>query len=376
MTRDLDDSTRPTRAEIRLGALGRNIERARKLAGPGVKVMGVVKANAYGHGSPRMAIEMLDRGVDYLGVAIAEEALALREAGLAAPILVLGSPPDSIMPALVDAGVEFTVPSAEKARAAEAAAAGGRCRARVHLKIDTGMERLGEHWYSAERFLDTVFSLSHLEVVGVYSHFATSDCDIDFARVQLARFLEVLGLLESRGRRPPLAHIANSAALAAIPESRLDMVRPGIFLYGYENSPDSHVGLEPVMRLISQIAFVKTVRAGARVSYGGIWTAERDTRIATIPVGYGDGYSRSLSNRAEVLVSGRRVPVVGRICMDQLMVDLGPEGREDVGEEVLLFGVRGNAALPGEELCRLMGTIPYELTCMVSERVPRIYVEE
>jgi alanine racemase len=338
--------------------------------------MGVVKANAYGHGSPRMAIEMLDRGVDYLGVAIAEEALALREAGISAPVLVLGSPPDSIMPALIEGDIEFTLPSAEKARAADRAAAGGPKRAKAHLKIDTGMERLGEHWYSVESFFNTVFSLKHLEIVGIYSHFATSDCDIDFARVQLSRFLEILGFLDAAKRRPALAHIANSAALVAVPESRLDMVRPGIFLYGYENSPLHRVGLEPVMRLVSQIAFVKTVRAGARVSYGGTWTAERDTRIATIPIGYGDGYSRSLSNRASVLVAGRRVPIVGRICMDQLMVDLGPEGNEDVGEEVLLFGTLGNSVLPGEELCELMGTIPYELTCMVSERVPRIYVEE
>jgi len=370
------DSIRPTRAEIRLGALGRNIERARKLAGAGVKLMGVVKANAYGHGSPRVAFEMLERGVDYLGVAIAEEGLALREAGIGAPILVLGSPPDAVMGELIESDIEFTVPSAEKARAASRAAAGSGKRARVHLKIDTGMERQGEHWYSAEAFLDSAYAQDDLDIVGAYSHFATSDCDLDFAREQLRRFSEVIGFLSAKGRKPEIAHIANSGALASMPEARFDMVRPGIFLYGYEVSQDARVGLEPVMRLVSRIAFAKTVRAGARVSYGGIWTAPRDTRVATIPAGYGDGYSRSLSNRGEALIAGRRVPIVGRICMDQFMVDLGPEGREEVGEEVLLFGEKGGLSLPGEELCELMGTIPYELTCMVSERVPRVYVED
>jgi alanine racemase len=369
-------TARPTRAEIRLGALRRNFARARELAGPGVKVMGVVKANAYGHGLARVARELLACGAEYLGVALAEEALALRAEGISAPILVLGSPPDESMRELVEAKVEFNVPSAAKARAAAAAAAGARERARIHLKIDTGMERIGEHWYSAEPFIEEALALPALEVVGLCSHFATSDCEPEFAREQLSRFLGILGLMDARGRRPELAHIANSAALASMPESRLDMVRPGILVYGYEPAPGARVGLEPVMRLASKISFVKTARAGARVSYGGTWTAPRDTRVATVPIGYGDGYSRSLSSRAEVSVAGRRVPVIGRICMDQLMIDLGPGALEDEGEEVILFGERDGFGLPGEELCSLMDTIPYELTCMVAERVPRVYTED
>lgn len=369
-------TTRPTRAEIRLGALRRNFTRARELAGPGVAVMGVVKANAYGHGMARVARELLACGAGYLGVALAEEALALRSDGISAPILVLGSPPDESMRELIEAKVEFNVPSAAKARAAAAAAAGTRGRARVHLKIDTGMERIGEHWYSAEPFIDEALALPSLEIVGLCSHLATSDCEPEFAREQLSRFLEVLGLMDARGRRPELAHIANSAALASMPESRLDMVRPGILVYGYEPAPGTRVGLEPVMRLASRISFVKTARKGARVSYGGTWTAPRDTRVATVPIGYGDGYSRSLSSRAEVSVAGRRAPVIGRICMDQLMIDLGPGAAEDEGEEVILFGERDGVRLPGEELCSLMDTIPYELTCMVAERVPRVYTED
>jgi alanine racemase len=338
--------------------------------------MGVVKANAYGHGLPRVALELLSCGAEYLGVAIGEEALALRAAGVRAPILVLSPPPDAIAAELVERDVEFNVPSAAKARAAAAAAAGTGKRARIHLKIDTGMERIGEHWYSAEPFIEEALALGGLEIVGLFSHFATSDCDPAFAREQLSRFLKVLAFMESAGRRPRLAHIANSAALVSIPEARLDMVRPGIFVYGYEPSPGRSVGLEPVMRLVSSVSYVKTVRAGARVSYGGTWTASEDTRVATVPIGYGDGFSRSLSNRARVTVAGRSVPIIGRICMDQLMIDLGPEADEAEGEEVLLFGERNGVRAPGEELCSLMDTIPYELTCMVSERVPRIYVED
>jgi alanine racemase len=370
------DRSRPTRAEIRLGALRRNFARARELAGTGAKVMGVVKANAYGHGMTRVARELLDCGAGYLGVAIAEEALELRAAGISAPILVLGSPPDDSLGALIERGVDFNAPSAAKARAAAAAAAGTGKRARIHLKIDTGMERIGEHWYSAEAFIDEALALPRLDIVGLCSHFATSDCEPAFAREQLSRFLEVLGRMEAKGRRPSLAHIANSAALASIPEARLDMVRPGILVYGYEPAPPARVGLEPVMRLVSEISYVKTVRAGARVSYGGTWTAARDTRVATVPIGYGDGYSRSLSGRGEVSVAGRRAAIAGRICMDQLMVDLGPEAAEAEGEEVLLFGERDGVRMPGEELCELLGTIPYELTCMVSARVPRVYVED
>jgi alanine racemase len=372
----MPEETRPTRAEIRLGALRRNFAKARELAGAGVKVMGVVKANAYGHGMLRVARELLDFGAEYLGVAIAEEALELRAAGISAPILVLGSPPDEALGPLIEKDIDFNAPSASKARAAAAAAAVARKRARVHLKIDTGMERIGEHWYSAEAFIEEALALSGLDVVGLCSHFATSDCEPAFAREQLARFLEVLGLMEAKGRRPPLAHIANSAALASMPEARLDMVRPGILVYGYEPAPPARVGLEPVMRLASEISYVKTVRAGATVSYGGTWTASRDTRVATVPIGYGDGYSRSLSGRGEVSVAGRRARIAGRICMDQLMVDLGPGAAEAEGAEVLLFGERGGARLPGEELCELLGTIPYELTCMVSARVPRVYVED
>jgi alanine racemase len=370
------DADRPTRAEIRLGALRRNYELARSLAGPGVKVMAVVKANAYGHGLVRVATELVAAGADYLGVAFLEEGEALRRAGVKAPILVLGAVATAQIPRFIESDLEITLPSLEKARAVSAAAVAAGARAAVHLKIDTGMERIGVHWYSARPFVDEVLALPGLDIAGLFSHFATADGDLGFAREQLGRFREVVGYLESIGKRPPLVHMANSAALVALPESRFDMVRPGLLLYGYEPSPERRVGTEPVMRLMSKVVYFKVARAGAGVSYGLAWRADSDTRIATIPIGYGDGYSRALSNKGEAIIRGKRYPVVGKVCMDQLMVDLGQEGEAFNGDEVLLFGSRGEDRIDAQSLCERIGTIPYELTCMVNSRVPRIYVED
>jgi alanine racemase len=377
-----DIETRPTRAEIRLGALRRNFARARELAGPGVRVMAVVKANAYGHGMRRIASELLAEGAEYLGVALIEEAIALREAGIRAPILVLGSPPDDAIPAFARYGVELTIASAAKARAAAKAAAVAGASIRAHLKIDTGMGRIGARWDELEGLAEELSGLAPqagrpgLEIVGAFSHLATADCDPPFAREQAARFGSALDLLARRGMSPSIAHLENSAALVGMPEARFDMVRPGIFVYGYEPLPWKKAGVEPVMRLVSRISFVKALRAGEGVSYGQTWRAPVATTVATIPIGYGDGYSRELSNRAPVWVGSACRPVVGRICMDQTMVDLGPGMEANEGDETILFGERGGAGVPGERLCELLGTIPYELTCMVSERVPRVYVDD
>ena len=354
----------------------RNFRRARELAGPGVKVMAVVKANAYGHGIVQVTRELVAEGADYVGVAFLEEGIFLRKNGLRAPILVLGAISTPQIPSFLEYDLDLACPSSEKARAISAAALAAGTRARIHLKIDTGMERIGVHWYSARPFIDEVLALPGLEVAGIFSHFATADADLGFAAEQLARFNEVLAYLDGLGRRPPLVHMANSAALVNLPEARFDMVRPGILLYGYEPTAFRTMGFEPVMRLMSRVCYFKCVRRGATASYGRTWTAKEDSRLATVPIGYGDGYSRALSNRGEVIIRGRRLPVAGRVCMDQLMVDLGPDGQAYNGDEVLLFGRRGEDSLPAEFLCGLLDTIPYELTCMVSARVPRIYVED
>ncbi len=370
------DEDRPTRAEIRLGALRRNFRRARELAGPGVKVMCAIKANAYGHGILRVAQELVAEGADYLGVAFLEEGMFLRRNEVAAPILVLGAIAGAQIPRFLEHQLDLTIPSVEKARAVSAVAAETGRRARVHLKIDTGMERIGVQWSSAAAFFDKVLALPELDIVGLFSHFATADRDLDFARVQLDRFRATLDIAKRAGLSPPLVHMASSAALVNLPESRFSMVRPGIVLYGYEPTPLAGIGFEPVMRLMSKVAYFKIVRANTGVSYGLTWVAPEDTRVVTIPIGYGDGYSRALSNRAVVMIGGRRYPVVGRICMDQLMVNLGPRGEAHNGDDVLLFGVKGEDRVDAELLCELLGTIPYELTSMISARVPRIYMEE
>jgi alanine racemase len=383
MTRGGEEAvSRPARAEIRLGALRRNFAKARELAGPGVRLMAVVKAEAYGHGMLRVASELLAEGADYLGVALIEEAVTLREAGIAAPILVLGSPPDDRMHLYSRYGVDLAVVSAAKARAAFAAAAAEGRSIRAHLKIDTGMGRIGVRWDGIESLAEELSGLAPrdhgpgVELIGAFSHLATADSDLDFAREQAARFRSSLRVLERRGIEPPLAHLENSAALVAMPESRFGMVRPGILVYGYEPSPWRKVGVEPVMRLCARLSFVKEVRAGEGVSYGLAWRAPVDTMVGTIPIGYGDGYSRALSNRASVWVGGAARPVAGRICMDQTMVDLGPGATAREGDEAILFGAKDGEGIPGETICELLGTIPYELTCMVASRVPRVYVED
>ena len=381
MTPEVGFPVRPTRAEIRLGALRRNFERARDLAGPGVKVMAVVKADAYGHGMLRVAAELVAGGADYLGVALIEEAVALRRAGFGTPILVFGSPPDDQIPLFARHGVDMTIVSGAKARTAIAAAAAVGRIIRCHIKIDTGMGRIGARWDEIDGLAEELSGIgaragSGLEIVGAYSHLATADSDPGFAREQVARFRTALGRLSGHGIEPPLAHIANSAALVGMPEARFGMVRPGILVYGYEPLPGEKAGVEPVMRLVSQISFVKKVRRGEGLSYGLTWRAGAETTVATLPVGYGDGYSRALSNRADVWVGGRRAPVAGRVCMDQTMVDLGPDAQAAEGDEALLFGLRDGEGIPGERLCEILGTIPYELTCMVGARVPRVYVED
>jgi len=370
------EADRPTHAEIRLGALRRNFRKAKELAGPGVKVLATVKANAYGHGILRVSQEFVEQGADYLGVAVLEEGVYLRRNGVKAPILVLGAVNLAQIPSFIDYGLDITLPSIEKARAISAAAVKAGKKARVHLKIDTGMERIGVQWYSAEPFIDEVLSLPGLEIVGLFSHFATADDNLAFAQEQLKRFRTVLDYLEKLGKRPPIVHISSSAGLVNMPEARFDMVRPGIILYGYEPTPLRGVGVEPVMRLMSKVSYFKCLRSGTSVSYGRTWSSQEDTRIATIPIGYGDGYPRALSNKGEVIIRGRKLPIVGRVCMDQLMVDLGPDGEAYNGDDVLLFGVKGGDCLPLESLCEKIGTIPYELLCNVGQRVPRIYVED
>lgn len=377
MTSSSDDPTRLTRAEVRLDALAANLAALRAHTG-GAKVMAVVKANAYGHGLVPVARHLAACGADSFGVAFLEEGIALRRAGITAPILVFGGIGEKQAPLFIRNDLALTAPSVEKLRLIDEAAAALGATARVHLKIDTGMERLGVHWYAAEKLLEASLALRHTVVEGVYSHFANADAApgaLAHARLQLERFLEALSFYDRRGLPVPCRHIANSGAVLQLPEAHLDLVRPGILLYGIYPSAECAraVAVTPALSLKSRVVYFKVVKAGHPVGYGSTWTPDQDTRVVTVPVGYGDGYFRALSNRAGVLIRGRRHRIAGRVCMDQIMVDLGPGGVAFNGDEAVLIGEQNGESITADELAALAGTIPYEILTHLNERVPRVY---
>ncbi len=365
---------RPTQVVVDLNALVHNFQELRRWVAP-ARVLAVLKANAYGHGLVPLARLYEHLGADYLGVAVLEEGILLRKAGIRVPILVMGGILGSRIPLFLKYRLTITASSIEVLRQINEAARALGLRARVHLKVDTGMERIGVHAENAEQFLDEALRCDHVEVEGIYSHFANADlADPEPTRWQLERFHRVLEFFERRGVAPPLRHIANSAALVRFPESHLDMVRPGILLYGVYPSPHvpRKLPVRPALTWKSQVVFFKVVPRGRGVSYGWTWKAPRSTRVVTVPVGYGDGYFRALSNRAEVLIRGKRYRQVGAICMDQMMVNIGSDSAFN-GDEVVLIGCQGNECITVEEVARWAGTIPYEVLTNINTRVPRIY---
>lgn len=334
--------------------------------------MAVVKANAYGHGIVPVARHLITCGADSLGVALLGEAVILRQAGITAPILVFGGIDEKQIPRFFKNDLTLTVPSLEKLRLIDTAAGAMGVKARIHLKIDTGMERIGVHWYSAEKLLEASLGFACVEVAGIYSHFASSDAeDLSAGRTQLARFLEVLEFYPKRGLEPPQRHIANSGGILQLPESHLDLVRPGIMLYGVYPSRETAqtVALKPALGWKSQVVYFKVVQPGNAVSYGGTWASDHPVRVVTVPVGYGDGYFRALSNRGQVIIRGERHGIVGRVCMDQFMVNL-EWGTAYNGDTVTIIG----DSITAQDVADWAGTIPYEVLTNINTRVPRLYV--
>jgi alanine racemase len=371
----LNESIRPTRVEVDLGQLGRNLAAIRAHVGK-AKVMAVVKANAYGHGLVPVAQEMVKGGADSLGVALLEEAVILREAGITAPILVFGGIAETQIPIFIRNDLTLTAPSIDKLNLIDNAAAAMGVTARVHLKIDTGMERLGIHYYSADKLLEASLKARHVQVEGIYSHFANADAaDLTHAREQLARFHEVLSFYDKRSLPMPQRHIANSGGILQLPESHLDLVRPGIMLYGVYPSRECArtVSIQPALTWKSHVAYFKVVQAGQPVSYGSTWKSDHPVRIVTVPVGYGDGYFRALSNKGEVLIRGQRHLIAGRVCMDQIMVNLD-WGTAYYRDEVILLGKQGVAEISADDIADWAGTISYEVLTNINARVPRVYV--
>ncbi len=366
---------RPTVARVDLDALGANVRAVQARAGA-AKILAIVKANAYGHGLVPIARALLAEGVHGLGVAFLEEGVALRRAGIDAPVLVLGGIIGNQVAHFIEHDLMITASSVFKLQQIEAAAAALGARARVHLKIDTGMERIGVHWDHAESLLEAAVRARHCDLCGVFSHFASSDAeDTRFARLQLERFLEATDFFPRHGLPMPPRHMANSGALLQHPDACFELVRPGILLYGvYPNAtvPRS-IAVRPVLSLVSRVVYFKVVRAGCPVSYDGRWTAPEDTRVVTVPVGYGDGYARGHTGKASVLIRGRPHPVVGAITMDALMADIGRDSAYN-GDEVVLLGRQGEAEIPVERLAAELDTIPYEVLTSINTRVPRRYL--
>ena len=361
---------RPTWAEIDLSALIGNLRLLRKRVGPRVKIMFVVKANAYGHDAVLCSLAAQKaRAADWLGVSSVEEGIALRDAGVKLPILILGSlyPFESVLAA---AAYELTpiVASLQSAKRVAEAALRLRRNINIHVKVDTGMGRIGLRPEAAVALMRELSLLKGIRVQGIYTHMAKAEDDSAFTGRQLSAFNRVLKALDKQGLRPPLVHAANSAAALRHPGSRFDLVRPGLAVYGLVE------GFKPVLALKSKIVYIKTTPPGATVSYGATWRAKRVSRIATLPIGYGDGYPRALSNTASVLVGGKRCPVVGRVTMDQTMIDVTAIPRARVGDDAVLLGRQDDVVIPAAELARLCGTISYETTTTLSSRVPRVGV--
>ncbi|MBP2646259.1 MAG: Alanine racemase [Firmicutes bacterium] len=366
---------RPTIAEINLAAIRHNIRQIQEAAGPDTKLFAAIKANAYGHGAVKVAQAALSAGAYGLNVAIPEEGAELRAAGINAPILILGV----VLPEQADYVIHHkliaTVCTKEGIEALAACAEKRNTRTPVMLKIDTGMGRIGIKPSQFNEFKQLLANRPSLELAGVFTHLATADAaDKTYAIKQIEDFNHIAHAM------PENCYIsaANSAAIIDLSGGYSNMVRPGIIIYGLPPSSEmhKHLDLHPAMRLKTRIVFIKEVRPDTAVSYGCTYHTTQTTYLATLPIGYADGYNRLLSNKAEVLIGGKRHPVVGRVCMDQIIVDLGPKCDAHIGDEAVLFGRQGDAEITVTELADLIGTINYELVCAVSQRVPRVYLNE
>lgn len=365
---------RPTWAEISRGAFAANVRRAKSMTGRHVEMMAVLKADGYGHGAEALAPLAIKNGAASIGVSSIEEGVALRNAGVRAPILILGG----LFPLKnFSVAQEFhlipTVASFFAARALARAAAEAKRPFGFHLKVDTGMGRIGVSPDEANRILSWAARRPQLEVEGVYTHFATADVDGRFVRRQLKQFSRVKIHAVSLGLKGIAFHAANSAALLRYPDTYHEAIRPGLILYGLSPFGGSESGFRPVLSWHTRIVFLKTVAAGTAISYGRTFRAARRSRIATLPVGYADGLPRRASNKGAVLVGGRRCPIVGRVTMDHIMVDV--TGRSAaVGDAVTIIGEQGPASLSAWDWAAWAGTSAYEICCQISKRVPRVLV--
>lgn len=374
-------------AEVNLDAIAANVQTIRRHTRRTAEIMGVVKADAYGHGVEKVVPVLLAAGVSRLAVSMLDEAVQLRQRGVKVPILILGYSDPRRATEIIAYRLTQTVFSRDLAEALSAAAVALGQDARIHIKVDTGMGRVGfMAGYEAIKAITWIRTLPRIVIEGLYTHFATADePDTHYTQNQFEQFMGISQELNRIGLSIPIKHVCNSAATMRFPAMHLDMVRPGLILYGMipPDCPDALPDLRPAMTLKSNLVLVKSVPPGTSISYGRLFTTERPSLIATVPIGYADGYSRRLTGRASILVRGHRCPVVGRICMDTCMADLTDLPMADAvrtGDEVVLFGRQNTdgrtAVLPVDELAAWLETINYEVTCIIGKRVPRVYLKD
>ncbi len=369
-------------AEVNLDNIAHNVSEIRKITNKKTEIMGVVKADAYGHGVMEVARTLIDNGVSRLAVSMLDEAIQLRRNGIRVPILILSYTDPRRAEEIITNDVTQTVFSHDLAEALSDAAVKLDKNIKIHIKIDTGMTRVGfMPGYSAVKNVVQISKLPRIVIEGIFTHFASADeRDKSYTYMQFEKFMSICSELNRIGLYIPIKHAANSAAVMEFPEMHLDMVRPGIILYGMYPSDEVDAGrleLRPAMTLKANVILVKDVEPQTCISYGRIFTTARPSRIATIPIGYADGYTRLLNGRAHVLIKGEMAPVVGKICMDQCMVDVTDLNNEvRVGDEVVLFGAQGGRRIPVESLAAGIGTVNYELVCIIGKRIPRFYLQD
>lgn len=363
---------RPTWAQINLNNLEHNFKEVRSLLQPRIKILVTVKADAYGHGLIPVAKRLAASGVDYLGVASIDEGIKLRKAGLKLPILIVGLILKKDIQPLFTYNLIPTVCDKELAVALNAKAVFLRKTIPIHIKVDTGMGRIGVLENDALKLVKDVDKFKNIVIQGIFTHFALADANRNFTALQIKSFDRLVDDLKKSGINIPLIHAANSIGLLDYQDSHFTMVRPGLIIYGLYPKNNLKINLKPVLSLKTRVIFVKRVGAGFGISYGLTYVTKRSTNIVTLPIGYGDGYPRNLSNLSDVLIAGRRFRISGRICMDQLMVDVG-NYKPKIGDEVVLIGRQGKEKITAEELADLSKTISYEIVCGLGSRIPRVY---
>jgi len=367
-------------AEIDLAAISHNIKQLKSLLDPEVKMLTAVKANAYGHGMIAVAETALKCGADMLGVARYNEGISLRKSGITAPVLVFGYTSPDAVEDIINYNLTPTVFSSDTAQQFSSAAQKAGVKIKIHIKVDTGMGRIGLLQTSTTEpvEIERIVRLPGLETEGLYTHFACADsADKSHANMQFKIFTDMIDRLSASGIEFPIRHAANSAAIIDMPETHLDMVRPGISLYGLKPSNEvdcKNISLKPAMTLKAKIGQIKEVPAGFAVSYGSTYITPAPTRIATVPVGYADGFSRALSSRGSMLICGQRAPVIGRVCMDLTMLDVGHIDNARSESEVVIIGSQGDEVITADEMAAMLNTINYEVVSCVMARVPRIYL--